>query len=38
MTNVELEFVNNLNLDQPFCVLARTLAAGRRSRPAGAWR
>jgi len=38
MTNIELELVSDINLDQAFCVLARTLAAGRRTHRAGAWR
>ena len=38
MTNIELELVSDVNLDQALCVLARTLAAGRRTHRAGAWR
>ncbi len=38
MTNIELELISDVNLDQAFCILARTLAAGRRSHRAGAWR
>ncbi|MGO9061271.1 MAG: dATP/dGTP diphosphohydrolase domain-containing protein [Candidatus Binataceae bacterium] len=38
MTNIELELVSDVKLDQAFCVLARTLAAGRRTHRAGAWR
>ena len=29
MVNIELELVSDVNLDQAFCILARTLAAGR---------
>ena len=38
MTNIELELVSDVNLDQALGVLARTLAAGRRTHRAGAWR
>jgi len=38
MTNIELELVSDVNLDQALCTLARTLAAGRRTHRAGAWR
>jgi hypothetical protein len=38
MTNIELELVSDINLDQAFLVLARTLAAGRSTHRAGAWR
>ena len=38
MVNIELEFVSDVNLDQAFRILARTLAAGRRSHRAGGWR
>jgi hypothetical protein len=38
MTNIELELVSDINLDQALCALARTLAAGRRTHRAGAWR
>ncbi|HEV3196735.1 MAG TPA: dATP/dGTP diphosphohydrolase domain-containing protein [Bryobacteraceae bacterium] len=38
MTNIELELVSDINLDQAFGVLVRTLAAGRRTHRAGAWR
>ena len=36
--NIELELVSDVNLDQALSVLARTLAAGRRTHRAGAWR
>ena len=36
--NIELELVSDVNLDQALCILARTLAAGRRTHRAGAWR
>ncbi len=38
MTNIELELVSDINLDQALWVLARTLAAGRSTHRAGAWR
>ena len=38
MVNIDLELVSDVNLDQALCVLARTLAAGRRSHRAGVWR
>jgi hypothetical protein len=38
MVNIELELVSDVNLDQALYILARTLAAGRRSHRAGAWR
>ncbi len=38
MINIELELVSDVNLDQALSVLARTLAAGRRTHRAGAWR
>jgi hypothetical protein len=38
MTNIELELVNDINLDQAFLALARTLAARRSTHRAGAWR
>jgi hypothetical protein len=38
MVNIELELVSDVNLDQAFCILARTLAVGRRSHRAGEWR
>jgi hypothetical protein len=38
MINIELELVSDVNLDQALCILARTLAAGRRTHRAGAWR
>ncbi len=38
MINIELELISDVNLDQAFCILARTLASGRRSHRAGAWR
>ena len=38
MMNIELELVSDVNLDQAFRILARTLAAGRRTHRAGAWR
>ena len=38
MVNIELELVSDVNLDQAFCAVARTLAAGRRSHRAGVWR
>ena len=38
MVNIELELISDVNLDQAFCVLARTLATGRRTHRAGAWR
>ena len=38
MTHIELELVSDVNLDQALCVLASTLAAGRRTHRAGAWR
>jgi hypothetical protein len=38
MINLELELVSDVNLDQALSVLARTLAAGRRTHRAGAWR
>jgi hypothetical protein len=37
MVNIELELVSDVNLDQAFCAVARTLAAGRRSHRAGVW-
>ncbi|MGO9057828.1 MAG: dATP/dGTP diphosphohydrolase domain-containing protein [Candidatus Binataceae bacterium] len=38
MINLELELVSDVNLDQAFRILARTLAAGRHTHRAGAWR
>jgi hypothetical protein len=38
MTNIELELVSDINLDQALWVLARTLAGGRSTHRAGAWR
>ncbi len=38
MANIELELVSDVNLDQALRILARTLASGRRSHRAGAWR
>jgi hypothetical protein len=38
MINLELELVSDVNLDQALGVLARTLAAGRRTHRARAWR
>ena len=38
MTNIELELVSDINLDQALCALARTLTAGRHTHRAGAWR
>ena len=38
MANIELELVSDINFDQALCALARTLAAGRRTHRAGAWR
>src|SRR5277367_3272886 len=38
MINIELELVSDVNLDQALSILARTLAAGRRTHRAGAWR
>jgi hypothetical protein len=38
MVNIELELVSDVNLDQALCILARTLASGRRSHRAGVWR
>ena len=38
MVNIELELVSDVNVDQAFCILARTLAAGRSSHRAGVWR
>ena len=38
MVNIELELISGVNLDQAFCILARTLASGRRTHRAGAWR
>ena len=38
MANIELELVSDINLDQALCALARTLAVGRRTHRAGAWR
>jgi hypothetical protein len=38
MINIDLELVSDVNLDQAFSILARTLAAGRRTHRAGAWR
>ena len=38
MINIELELVGDVNLDQALCTLARTLAAGRRTHRAFAWR
>ncbi len=38
MVNIELELISDVNLDQAFCILARTLASGRRTHRAGAWR
>lgn len=35
MVNIELVVVSDVNLDQALCILARTLAAGRRSHRAG---
>jgi len=38
VVNIELELISDVNLDQAFCILARTLASGRRTHRAGAWR
>jgi len=38
VVNIELELISDVNLDQAFCILARTLATGRRTHRAGAWR
>lgn len=38
MINIELELVSDVNLDQAFDTLARTLTAGRCTHRAGAWR
>ena len=38
MVNIELELISDVNLDQAFCILAWTLATGRRTHRAGAWR
>ncbi len=38
MANIELELISDVNLDQAFCILARTLTSGRRTHRAGAWR
>jgi len=38
MMNIELELVSDVNLDQALCILARTLASGRRTHRAFAWR
>jgi hypothetical protein len=38
VVNIELELISDVNLDQAFCILARTLAAGRGTHRAGAWR
>jgi hypothetical protein len=38
MVNIELELVSDVNLDRALCILARTLAAGRRSHRTGVWR
>jgi len=38
MKNIELDLVSDVNLDQALSILARTLAAGRRTHRAGEWR
>ena len=38
MVNIELELISDVNLDQAFCILARTFASGRRTHRPGAWR
>jgi hypothetical protein len=38
MINIELELVSDVNLDQALSILARPLAAGRRTHRAGPWR
>jgi len=38
VVNIELELVSDVNLNQAFRILARTLAAGRSTHRAGAWR
>jgi hypothetical protein len=38
MMNIELELVSDVNLDRALCMVARTLAAGRRTHRAFVWR